>query len=292
MKPAPFEYVLARSVAEAVAALGAAKGEGKVIAGGQSLMPMMNFRMVRPGTLVDINRIAQLDRIDDLGERIRIGATVRHRMVATDPLIEQQLPVLHEAMKHVAHLTVRNRGTFCGSLCHADPAAEMPMLALLLDGQVEIVGASGPRLLHMTDFLVSALTTDLRSDEIVTGVTLAKPAVGTGWGFEEFSRRHGDYALTAVAVLLERHEGTARNVRIALMGIGDTARRAGLAESVLEGRALDETSLRECVDRLRTEIEPNRDINGSAEYRRHLAGVLAVRALKSAWTRASEGRAA
>ena len=288
MKPVAFDYVRAHSVGEALAALASAGGEGKVIAGGQSLMPMMNFRMVRPFVLVDINRIPGLDRIEERSDRLHVGALVRHRMTASDPLIGRHLPVLHAVMENVAHLTVRNRGTFCGSVCHADPAAEMPMMTLLLNGGVHVASPRGERVVAARDFLLSSLTTALEGDEMVTGIALDKLPPGTGWGFEEFARRHGDYALAAVVATMERQDGRARNVRVAVMGVGDTAARLPGVEAVLEGQAVDEDVIAGAVGRLRVDIEPNSDLNGSADYRRHLAGVLAARVFSAAWARAEE----
>ena len=288
MKPVAFDYVRAHSVGEAVAALASAGGEGKIIAGGQSLMPMMNFRMVRPSVLVDINRIPGLDRIEERGGRLHIGALVRHRMTASDPVIGRHLPVLHAVMENVAHLTVRNRGTFCGSVCHADPAAEMPMMILLLNGGVHVASPRGERVVPASDFLLSSLTTALDGDEMVTGIDLDTLPPGTGWGFEEFARRHGDYALAAVVATMEQQDGRARNVRVAVMGVGDTAARLPGVEALLEGQMVDEDAIAGAVTRLRADIEPNSDLNGSADYRRHLADVLAARVFRAAWTRAEE----
>lgn len=288
MKPAPFSYVAATSVQHAVEVLACSGGEGKIIAGGQSLMPMLNFRLVRPSVLVDINRIPSLDRVVDLGDSLRIGALVRHRMTAADPLIARDIPVLHEAMNHVAHHTVRNRGTFCGSVCHNDPAAEMPMMTLLLDATVDIAGPSGTRRISARDFLVASLTTALEDDEMVTAIEIVKPAPGTGWGFAEFARRHGDYALACVAVLVENDGGKARNIRIAAMGIGDTALRLSGAEAALEGSDFSDGAIAAAVEALRAEIEPMTDLSGSAEYRRHLAGELARNVLAQAWQRAAQ----
>ena len=289
MKPVAFDYVRASSVDRAVEALAAAAGEAKLIAGGQSLMPMINFRMVRPSVLVDINRIPGLDRVEARGDRLHVGALVRHRMTASDPLIGRHLPVLHAVMDNVAHLTVRNRGTFCGSVCHADPAAEMPMMTLLLNGTVHVASPRGRKAVAARDFLLSSLTTALDGDEMVTGIELDTLPPGAGWGFEEFARRHGDYALAAVVATMERHEGLARNVRIAVMGVGDTAARLPVVEAALEGESVDEDVIARAVERLRADIEPNSDLNGSADYRRHLAGVLAARVFRAAWARAAEG---
>ena len=288
MKPARFDYVRAESIAHAVEALAGAGGDGKVLAGGQSLMPMMNFRLVKPSVLVDINRIPDLDRITLEAGALRLGALVRHRMTAEDALVARHIPVLRAAMKHVAHLTVRNRGTFCGSVCHADPAAEMPMMTLLLDGTIHIASPRGTRTMAARDFLTGSLATALEPDEMVTAVDLAIPEDGTGWAFEEFSRRHGDYALAAVAVLMERRDGRARNVRIAMMGIADTALRFSDVEAELEGREGSPASFDEATTLLQASIEPNSDLSASADYRRHLAGALARRALVDAWRRACE----
>ena len=288
MKPARFDYVRAESIAHAVEALAGAGGDGKVLAGGQSLMPMMNFRLVKPSVLVDVNRIPDLDRITLEAGALRLGALVRHRMTAEDALVARHIPVLHAAMKHVAHLTVRNRGTFCGSVCHADPAAEMPMMTLLLDGTIQIASPHGARAMPARDFLTGSLATALEPDEMVTGVDLAIPEDGTGWAFEEFSRRHGDYALAAVAVLMARVDGRMRNVRIAMMGIADTAIRFNEVEVALEGREGTTAAFAEAATRLQASIEPNSDLSASADYRRHLAGALARRALADAWSRARE----
>ncbi|MGE0039510.1 MAG: xanthine dehydrogenase family protein subunit M [Xanthobacteraceae bacterium] len=291
MKPVAFDYILAQSVDEAVSALAEASGEGKIIAGGQSLLPMMNFRMVRPSVLVDINRIPGLDRIEERGERLHVGALVRHRMIASDPIVGSHLPVLHAVMANVAHLTVRNRGTFCGSVCHADPAAEIPMMTLLLNGIVHIASPRGGRTITARDLLLSSLTTALEYDEMVTGIELDKLPAGTGWGFEEFARRHGDYALSAVVTTMEHVNERAHNVRVAVMGVGDTAARLPVVEAVLEDRTIDEEVIVDAVEQLRTEIEPNSDLNASADYRRHLAGALAARGLRAAWNRAIKGEA-
>jgi CO/xanthine dehydrogenase FAD-binding subunit len=286
MKPASFEYVRAESVEHAVHALARAGGDGKILAGGQSLMPMMNFRLVKPSVLVDINRIPDLDRIEKRGNRIALGALVRHRMTAEDGIIAEHVPVLHHAMKHVAHLTVRNRGTFCGSVCHADPAAEMPMMSLLLNGLIHIQSSQGERKVPAREFFVGSLMTVLEPDELVTGIEIDVLPRGTGWAFEEFARRHGDYALAAVAVTMMRRDGLSSDVRVALMGVGDMPMRLSGVEEMLEGREISPPLIREAVEMIRAQIEPNTDLNASADYRRHLAGALARRALSDAWARA------
>lgn len=288
MKPARFDYVRAESIAHAVEVLAGAGGDGKVLAGGQSLMPMMNFRLVKPSVLVDINRIPDLDRITLETGALRLGALVRHRMTAEDAMVARHIPVLHAAMKHVAHLTVRNRGTFCGSICHADPAAEMPMMTLLLDGLMHTASSRGTRAVAARDFFVGSLVTALEPDEMVTAIEIDALPPGAGWGFEEFARRHGDYALASVTVVLERQGGHARNVRVATMGVGEMPARMDTVEAALEGSAMDDRALDGAVDLLRAAVAPNSDLNASADYRRHLVGALARRALADAWSRATE----
>src|ERR1700685_649416 len=185
MKPPAFDYIAADSLARAVAALAGAGGDAKIIAGGQSLVPMLNFRMLRPSILVDINRIAGLDAIEETSGAIRVGALTRHYQLETSPLIAKHLPVLSCAMTHVAHLAIRNRGTIGGSLAHADPAAELPMMALLLDAELRVASASGERTVAARDFFLGVLTVDLASGEIITAIVLPKLPPRTGWGFEE-----------------------------------------------------------------------------------------------------------
>lgn len=283
MKPARFEYVRARDVPHALEVL--ARGDAKVLAGGQSLMPMVNFRLVTPGVMLDINRIPDLDGIEAQGDRVNIGALVRHRQTLADPVIAERFPVLRQAMAHVAHDAVRNRGTFIGSLCHADPAAEMPMLALLLEARITVASARGQRQIDAADFFLAPLTTALEPDELAVRADLPNLPPGTGWGFEEFARRHGDFALAAVAVTLRRNNGRAVDVRIAAMGIGDTARRLPAAEAALGGKDLD--ALPAAISAIRAAVEPGTDQHASAEYRRHLIGVLAQRAITAAWERAA-----
>lgn len=287
MKPSLFEYRAVGGLDEALQILGTAGGDAKILAGGQSLLPMMNFRLLTPAVLIDINRIAGLDRIAERSDRLTIGPLVRHRTMATDACVAARFPIVAHAMSHVAHHTVRNRGTFVGSLCHADPAAEMPMAALLLDAEIEIASSHGQRRVHARDFFIGPLTTVLEPDEMVIGVDLPNLAQGTGWGFEEFARRRGDYALAAAGVTMRRHDGVACDVRIAVMGVGDTPLRLTAAERILEGQNIGQ--LPQAVDAIRDSVEPNSDLHASSAYRRHLVGVLASRAISAAWDRAEDG---
>jgi CO/xanthine dehydrogenase FAD-binding subunit len=286
MKPAAFDYVVAESIDAAVAALAGADGEAKIIAGGQSLVPMLNFRLLRPSILVDINRIPDLAYIEEHDDAIAIGALTRHHRLETSPIIAQHLPVVAEAMTHVAHLAIRNRGTIGGSLSHADPAAELPMLALLLDATLDIATPAGPRTVAARDFFLGALTVDLAPDEVVTRIVLPKLPPATGWGFAEVARRHGDFALAAAAATLTVRDGRIGEARIAVTGVDETAKRALEAETLLAGQTLTPDLIDAAIAAVRMHVTPPTDLHASSDYRRHLVGVLAGRALTDAWQRA------
>lgn len=288
MKPPPFDYLAADCIEAAVQALGGAGGDGKLIAGGQSLMPMLNFRLLRPSILIDINRIPDLAYIRDDGNEICIGPLTRHRMLETSDVIARQFPVLHEAMGYVAHLAIRNRGTIGGSLSHADPAAELPMMSLLLDASFVVQSLSGRRTITARDFFLGALTTALEEGDMLVEVRLPKLPKGTGWAFEEVARRSGDFALASVAVIIGSDGDRISDLRIGMMGIGETPMRALDAERILTGQRYSEVTVTAAVEAIRAGVEPNTDLHASAEYRRHLVGVLAQQALARAWARSRE----
>ena len=291
MKPAAFDYVVVDSLDKAAAALAAAGSEAKIIAGGQSLVPMLNFRLLRPSILVDINRIGGLAFIKEAENAIRVGALTRHYQLETSPVIARHLPVLACAMTHVAHLAVRNRGTIGGSLAHADPAAELPMMALLLDAEFDITSTSGRRTIAAREFFRDALTVDLTNDEILTEILLPKLPPATGWGFEEVARRAGDFALAAAAATLTLSEGVIAQARIAITGVGPTPKRVAKAEALLAGRRFDNALADKVMETVRASAAPESDLHASSDYRRHLIGVLAVKALAAAWRRAEGGAA-
>ena len=291
MKPATFEYVVADSVVKAVTALLEADGTAKILAGGQSLVPMLNFRLVRPAILVDINRIPGLAFIEETGNTIRVGALTRHYQVETSPVVAKHLPVLASAMTHVAHLAIRNRGTIGGSLSHADPAAELPMIALLLNAKLHVVSSKGERTVAASDFFRDTLTVDLREDEMVTEIHLPKLPQNTGWGFEEVARRAGDFALAAVAVTVTASGDKITEARIALTGVGPTPVRAHKAEALLRGEKIEPKLIGQVIDAVRAVIAPDTDLHASSDYRRHIAGVLTGRAISAAWKRALENMA-
>jgi len=287
MKPAAFEYVVVDSVTRAVAALSEAGGEAKILAGGQSLVPMLNFRLVKPAILVDINRIPNLAFIEETDHEIRVGALTRHHQLEISPVIARHLPVLSAAMTHVAHLAIRNRGTIGGSLSHADPAAELPMMALLLDARLHIVSSKGKRAAAASDFFRDALTVDLAEDEMVTEIYVPKLPPRTGWGFEEVARRAGDFALAAVAATVTASGGKISQVRITLTGVGRTPVRAKEAETLLLGEKLETKLAGRVIAAVRAAITPETDLHASSDYRRHLAGVLTGRAVSAALKRAA-----
>lgn len=281
MKPAKFDFVSPTTVEAAVAALVASNGEGKVLAGGQSLLPLLNFRMARPTVLVDLNGIDGLSYIEDRGDRIAIGALTRHRELEQSPLIASKLPVMSSAMRHVAHLAIRNRGTIGGSLSHADPAAELPMLATFYDATITVHGPSGRRTIGSGEFFVDALTSCLNPEEIVVEVEF--PLLKQdGWAFEEVARRFGDFALASIAVSIRRGISGLEDARVAVMGVADTPRRLREAELELLAMDLDERTAEQFSDVVVSLVSPNGDLHASAEYRRHLLAHLAKRALRTA----------
>lgn len=286
MKPPVFDYVVARSLDHAFESLGRMPGEAKVLAGGQSLTPMLNFRLAHPAMLVDINRIEGLDAIEEEGGGIRIGTLARHRAVETSALIAKKFPIIKAAAEHVGHLAIRNRGTFGGSIAHADPAAEWPMIAMLLDAELEAKSAKGTRKFAAKNFFTTFLSTALDDGEILTDVRLPGLPAKTGWGFEELSRRPGDFALAAVSAIVTMDGKTCKDARIAMAGVGSTPLRADAAEALLEGKALDAAAIAAAGKKAAEESDPSNDVHASADFRRHLVSVLTVRALTSAAARA------
>lgn len=280
MKPAAFEYVRPETIAEVIEALD--HDNAKIIAGGQSLLPMMNFRLVQPERLIDINRVEDLGSIVATDSGIRIGALARHVDVAHDPLLAQHFPVIANAMAHVAHIAIRNRGTIAGSLCHADPSAEWPTLVSLLNGEIQINGGNGPRTVAAEDFFLAPLVTELEENELVTGVHLPFLPAGCGMAFDEVAQRAGDFAVVAAGGVVSHENGKFTEVRLALGGVFDTPVRAKNFEVALIGKPATLDAI-EAVLGLTTEnLQPNDDLHASAEYRISLVPVLARRVLLQA----------
>jgi len=252
-----------------------------VLAGGQSLLPLLNFRMARPAVLVDLNGIKGLSYIEERGERIAIGALTRHRELEQSPLIAARLPVMAAAMRHVAHLAIRNRGTIGGSLSHADPAAELPMLSLFYDATLTVQGPEGRRTIAAEDFFVDALTNCLEPEEIVTEIEF--PILQfDGWAFEEVARRFGDFALASIAVSVRRNETRIDDARVAVMGVADTPLRLRQVEEQLGAIEIDDQTPDRFAELVTSGVSANGDLHASAEYRQHLLGQLARRAMQTA----------
>ena len=281
MKPARFDYVAPTTVDAAIEALLAANGEGKVLAGGQSLLPLLNFRMTRPAVLVDLNGIQGLSFIELRGDRVAIGALTRHREIEQSSLIAAKLPVMAAAMRHVAHLAIRNRGTIGGSLSHADPAAELPMLSLFYGAELTVQGPAGRRIVAAEDFFVDALTNCLAAEEIVVEIEFPILAYD-GWAFEEVARRFGDFALASIAVSVRRGSSAIDDARVAVMGVADTPLRLKEVEEKFRGIAIDHQTPARFSALVTSHVSANGDLHASSEYRQHLLGQLAERAMRTA----------
>lgn len=274
MKPAKFEYHCPATVDEAIALLGQYQGEARLLAGGQSLVPMMNFRLATPAAIVDLNRIPGLSGVEMADDVVSIGAMARQRQLEFAPLVTERLPLLREALRWVGHLPTRTRGTIGGSIAHADPAAEIPMVLQALAGEVVARGPSGERRIAASDLVLAPLTTALGADEILTEVRLPVMPPGANHAIEEFARRKGDFAIAAIAVMLVRDGEHCTTARIATAGVGPVPVRLHGAEAILEARGLDEGGIAAAAQRAAELVEPMADHNASADFRRHLAGVL------------------
>ena len=283
MKLPAFEYVAPSTPAEAVALLARHRGEAKVIAGGQSLLPAMAFRLAQPSLLVDLRKLDSLRRIRIDADGVTLGARTRWRDIEGDARLDTAQPLLKEAIRHVAHYQVRNRGTVGGSLAHADPAAEMPCIAVACDARLRILGPDGERCVPAADFFVGPLTTSLAEDEIILDVALPPWRAARRWAFLEFARRPGDFALAGVALHFDLDaEARATNAHLAVIGACYRPQRLPKSESALNGSVVDETVAREVARVAASECEPGSDIHASAEYRRALVATLAERALLAA----------
>jgi aerobic carbon-monoxide dehydrogenase medium subunit len=289
MKPAPFEYIAPDSLAAALDLISQYGDDAKLLAGGQSLIPAMNFRLVQPTMLIDLNRVANLDYVNRTNEGgLRIGALTRHRRLERDPAVAQLSPLLAEAMPHVAHVQIRNRGTIGGSLAHADPAAELPVIMVALEAQFLLQNTAGKRWRAAADFFQGIFTTELTADEILTEIYIPRRVPASGYAFVEFARRQGDYALLGVAAVLSLAEdGRCHRARLVYLNAGERPVDATLAAALLAGQPVT-PELIEAAANLAAgqEIDPSGDIHASPTYLRHLARVLTRRALNLALERA------
>jgi aerobic carbon-monoxide dehydrogenase medium subunit len=284
MKLPDFEYRAPTSLKEAIAILAASDGAARPLAGGQSLIPVMAFRLAQPEMLVDLNRIAGLDRIEtNEAGGLRLGPLVTWRRIEEDPRVAQACPLLAAAIAHVAHYQIRNRGTVGGSLAHADPAAEMPTIALTCDATIVAAGPKGDRRIAAADLFVGPLMTSLEPDEIITAIDLPPWPAERRWAFEEFSRRRGDFALAGIALFYDQDaDGAVRDVHIGAIGAADTPIRLHGAEAALNGRRVDETTIAAAAKAACAEVNPSGDMHGGAAYRKALVGTMLQRALARA----------
>lgn len=290
MKPAPFVYVAPDSLDAALAEVAEHGFEAKLLAGGQSLVPVMNFRLAQPSRLVDLNGLAELGGVEQTADGgLRLGAMVRQRRLERDPLIATAAPLLHETMPHVAHPQIRNRGTLGGSLAHADPAGELPVITVALEARFRLQRQGSDRWVEAADFFTGLFATSLEPEEILTEILLPPLPPHTGYAFLEVARRHGDYAQAGVAVLLTLAEnGVCKRARLVYLNVGEVPMVARQAADLLIGETPSEALFATAADlAAREEIEPVSDIHASADYKRHLARVLTVRALRQAVERAS-----
>ncbi len=290
MKPPLFRYEAPRTLRDAVAVL-ASDPDAMVLAGGQSLVPAMNFRVATPSLLVDIQHVEGLKGIAIEGDSIVIKAMTRHRELELHPEVQRLNPLIAETMQHVAHVPIRNRGTVVGSLCHADPSAEMPLLFVLLEGTLVATGLAGTRHIAAADFFQSFLTTSRRHDEIVIEARLPVLPAGAGFAFDEVTRRHGDYALVGVGCVLALDgNGRAQNVRLAACGISDRPVRLQAAEAALNGSLLAHGDLVSAARASADAVTQTDDMNTSRSYRRRVLSGLIQRLVPIAASRARGGR--
>jgi aerobic carbon-monoxide dehydrogenase medium subunit len=283
MKLPPFDYACPATLPEAVQLLASRDGDAKALAGGQSLVPMLAFRLAQPALLVDLRKLADLRGIRISEKGVTLGAMVRWREIEDDARLKAAHPLLKAAIAHVAHYQIRNRGTVGGSIAHADPAAEMPGIAMTCDAEIAVVGKSGAHVIQAADFFQGALTTALTSDEIIVEIRLPAWPKTRRWGFQEFARRRGDFAMAAAAVFYDQDDsGKAANAHVGVIGVADRPLRLDAVEAVLNGQTVDEATIAKAEAATSAAVDPQDDIHASAAYRRALVGTMVERALKHA----------
>jgi carbon-monoxide dehydrogenase medium subunit len=282
MKPPPFEYLRPADLDGVLAALAEGGEDAKILAGGQSLIPMMNLRVVAPQRLIDINRVVGLERIDLDGDHLTIGARARHSDVLASPLVRHYAPLIAAAYPHIAHRPIRNRGTIGGNLMHADPASELPAAMLALDARMMLRSRGGERSVAAESFFLGAFETAARADELLTAIHIPLAAQNRRWGFEEMSQRQGDFALVAVAATFDLDGSVCAGARLAYAGIADHALRLPAAEAALDGKRLDDDAVAAVAAVAAQAMDPIEDIHADAAYRRDLVRALTRRALIAA----------
>lgn len=292
MKPAPFEYRAPTSLEQALDLMSQHAGEAKILAGGQSLVPAMNFRVVQPSLLIDLNRVVELSFIREEGNAIRVGAMARERHLEFDASIEKRIPLLHEAVPNIAHPQIRNRGTIGGSIVHADPAAELPMLMVALNARLKGKNKSAERWIDAKDFFAGMFTTALEPDEILAEIEIPFMPPRTGWSFMEVAPRSGDYAMMGVAALVTLDkDGKCKSATLVYLNAGDGPVDAVASAQMLAGESLSDKSIEStAVHASENEINPFGNIHASTDFQRHLAKVLTQKALKQAAQRAGESQ--
>lgn len=293
MKPAPFEYYAPTTVEESLTLLAEHGYDAKVLAGGQSLIPMMNFRLVQPPILVDINNLPELAYINpDENGGLRLGTMTRHHQVETSPLVEKRAPLIHSAMPRIAYPQIRSRGTFGGSLSHADPSAELPSLSVALDGKFRLRSRNGERWVPASEFFVGLLTTVMEPDELLVEVALPPLPPRSGWSLMEIARRTHDFAMIGIAAVITLDKkGLCQQARMVFISAGERPMVAKKAAELLKGQAPTPQAFQAAAEvAVSEEIDPSSDIHATAEFRRHLAKVLTQRALAQAFQRAVEER--
>ena len=287
MKPPRFQYCAPHLLDEAITLLSQYGEDAKVLAGGQSLIPLLNMRLAGPAYLVDINHLTELQYIEPEDGYLAIGATVRQRHVEHSLLVQQRHPLLIEVVRHIGHMQIRNRGTIAGSIAHADPAAELPTLLTCVNGEVVAQSSQGERVIKAEDFFTGYLSTALKPEELVTEIRFPWLAPQAGWAFMEFARRSGDYALVgAAAVVTPTLDDRCLSVHLAFQGVAGAPVRMRDVENMLTGTTLDEQTVQEAADRARTCVSDDiEDVHATVEYRRTLVTELTKRVLKAAWAR-------
>lgn len=287
MKPANFSY---ERPATLDAALGLLKNDAenaKVIAGGQSLVPMMNFRLARPDRLIDINRIPDLDYHRIEGSELVIGALARHAALKESTVVKDAYPLMHDAYEYVAHGPIRNRGTLCGNLCHADPASEMPSVVLATDSVMVLRNSAASRTVPVAEFFLGQYETAAEDDEILVELRIPVAPKDQGWGFHEISKRKGDFAIVAACATLQVAAGAVKTAAITLAGVESHPLRLSDIEKNLIGQKADDAAFQQAASACAAAVDPSSDMHGSADYRRDLVNTLVFRALSDAHKRCS-----
>lgn len=281
MKPASFDYFRAEKIDDALMAL-AANSESQVLAGGQSLIAMMNLRLAKPGSLIDINRLTDLDYIRPEGDELAIGALTRHTTAATSTVIAEFCPLMTAAYDHIAHRAVRNRGSVGGNLCHADPSSENPAVAIASGATLVLKSAEGERRVAAEDFFLGLYETAAQQNELLTEIRIPKAPAHQGWSFQETSTRKGDFALVGIAATLDCPNGTCTDARIVAVGVGERAMRLDAAEAAITGAEMNDTGLTAAALAARDSVDPPSDFHADSEFRRDLVFSLTKRALSEA----------